>query len=258
VSCQTTQSFTVPIHNDGVFEGRETINLTLSQPGGGAKLGAGTAVLTIVDDDATPNQRFVGQVYLDLLQRPADQSGLANWTAFLNNGASRAALVSQLEASLEYRTDVVLGLYVQFLHRGADAGGLNGFVNSLGNGGSVEQIESIIVGSPEYFQTRGGNTDDGFLNALYQDALNRPVDSTGRKAWDAALTSGASTAQVAAAIFASNEYRQDLVQSYYLRFLHRAADKGGLGTFVNALNQGARDQDVIAAIIGSPEYFGLM
>jgi hypothetical protein len=257
-SGQTTQSFIVPIQNDGVFEGRETINLTLTQTGGGATLGSSTAVLTIVDDDATLNQRLVGQVYLDLLQRPADQSGLANWTAFLNTGASRAALVSQLEASLEYRTDVVQGLYVHFLHRTADAGGLNGFVNSLGNGGSVEQIESIIVGSPEYFHNRGGNTDDGFLNALYQDALNRPVDAAGRKAWDAAFAGGASTTQVAAAIFASNEYRQDLVQSYYLRFLHRPADKGGLGTFVNALNQGARDQDVIAAIIGSPEYFGLM
>src|SRR5262249_20952353 len=156
-------------------EGTETVNLTLTGPTGGASLGLSNAVLSIVDN-ATPNERFVAQVYLDLLQRPVDPGGLVYWTGLLNIGESRTTIASQVEASNEYRMNEVKAIYTHFLHRPADSTGLNAFVSFLGAGGTVEQVESAIVGSPEYLQNRGGGSNDGFLAALYQDALNRPID----------------------------------------------------------------------------------
>src|SRR5262249_48692415 len=69
------------------------------------------------------NERFVAQTYLDLLHRPVDSLGLANWTSLLNAGAFPAQVVFAIEASIEYRTVIVQSLYSTYLRRQADPGG---------------------------------------------------------------------------------------------------------------------------------------
>jgi hypothetical protein len=55
----SSKTFTIPITDDSLVEGNETIGLTLSNVTGGATLGAATATLTIVDNDvATGNGQF--------------------------------------------------------------------------------------------------------------------------------------------------------------------------------------------------------
>jgi hypothetical protein len=112
----------------------------------------------------------------------------------------------------------------------------------------------MLAGSQEYFVTRGGGTIDGFLDALYGDILNRPVDGSGRATFDLAFAHRATTSQIAATLFASPEYQHDLVESLYEQFLHREADNTGLGVFMGLLNNGTHDSAVIAAILASAEY----
>ena len=160
-----------------------------------------------------------------------------------------------LERSPEYLGDQVDAVYARLLHRDADAGGRNAFLNFLENGGTVEQMEAIIAGSAEYYQTRGGSGTAGFLEALYQDSLDRGVDALGQASWTQALASGLSRTQVAELIFSSPEYKIDLVNNYYTHFLGRSADPTGLNGRVNGLLGGLRDEQVIAAIVASDEYF---
>jgi hypothetical protein len=252
---QASATFSVKILVDSQVQGLETLNLTLSSPAGGATLGSPTAaVLKIVDNDATPNQRFVGQVYLDLLQRPAEPAAIASWSAVLDRGMSRTQVVQAIESSVEYRTKLVQSAYVLILHRAADSGGLNAFVNFLVAGGTIEQVESSLAGSPEYFATRGGGTNGGFVDALYLDALGRPADAGGLASFLSALGHGMTRQSVADAIFHSDECRQDLVQTFYQRFLHRPADSAGLSAWTAALRNGMRDEDAIAQFVGSGEY----
>jgi uncharacterized protein (TIGR03118 family) len=206
----------------------------------------------------TPNEHFLSQVYLDLLKRPIDGFGLGFWSSVLNQGASRAQVVLGIENTTEFHSVTVQGLYQKFLHRTADPTGLNAFTTLLDHGATIEQVEEIITSSPEYFQGRGGNTNDGFLTALYQDALNRAVDPNARTVFDQFLAANGSRMSVATIIFTSQEFRQDLVRADYLEFLHRPADPTGLAAFVNALNMGARDEQVNAGLIGSAEFFNAL
>jgi uncharacterized protein (TIGR03118 family) len=201
------------------------------------------------------NARFVDQVYQDLLNRQAEPAGLAFWMGQLNQGMTRAQVVAGIENSMEFQTDVVQKAYQQFLHRSAEPAGQTFWVNFLQQGHTVEQMEAGLVGSVEYFQNRGGGTNNGFLNALYQDALNRAIDPTGMATFSQALAGGTTPGQVAAIIFGSPESLQDVVQGFYGSLLHRVADNFGLNAFVNSLQQGATDQQVIAAIVGSDEFF---
>jgi probable HAF family extracellular repeat protein len=253
---QTSKTFTVTLLKNGQGEGNEMVTLTLSNPSSGTTLGTPrSATLTIQDTDGTQAERFVAQVYWDLLDRPVDAGGLAFWTNQVNSGMTRTQVVADIEGSLEYCRDLVQSLYNRYLDRASDPAGLQAFVGLLQSGGTVEQVESMIAGSDEYFARRGGGTVDGFLGALYRDALNRAVDDTGRVLFERDLVQGVSRRQVAEAIFTSDEYRQDMVGSFYLQYLHRPGDKAGLDAFVNALRQGADDDEVLAALVGSTEYY---
>jgi uncharacterized delta-60 repeat protein len=271
---QQSAAFTIPILDDGVFQTpNKQFNVTLSNAGGNGILGGlTTAVVTIGEKDGNANQNFVAQAYEDLLQRPVDQAGLAYWVGLLNNGATRQQVAFGIQSSQEYRQLEVQQLYQQYLHRSADASGLNTFTSMLASGGTVENVAAALVGSQEYFLNRGSGTNGGFLNALYQDALLRNIDASGLATFSQMLAGGADRGQVAAAIFGSTEYRQDLVSGYYTRFLRRTVDDSGLNLFVNLLAAGAQgqqpifvsdpqnhlhaftDEAAIAVIVGSQEY----
>ncbi len=205
---------------------------------------------------ADANQRFLSQVYLDLLQRPIDSSGLATWTNALAAGSTRTQVVAAIQTSQEYRTLEVEYLYGFLLRRPADAGGLASWVQFLSQGGAFEQVEAQFLGSQEYFVNQG-STNAGFLQRVYFDMLQRQIDSSGMQTWTQALASGASRSAVAAAILGSLEFDTVMVEALYQALLRRPVDSSGLSTFTTALQSGVPTEAVTATLVGSDEYFQL-
>ncbi|HEV3079466.1 MAG TPA: autotransporter-associated beta strand repeat-containing protein, partial [Gemmataceae bacterium] len=191
------------VYND---EGTFHVTVTVSEDNGSNSTTTTATILEELLPDGTrgtANQRFLSEVYRNMLARKIDSAGLTTWNAELSAGATRSQVVHDIQdsPSNEFRNDEVQALYRQFLHRAADPTGLNNAVAFLRSGGTVEQLAVVLVASAEYNQRTNGS-NDGWLDTIYQDALHRAVDAMGRVGWDAAFAAGASRAQVASAIFA--------------------------------------------------------
>ena len=72
-----------------------------------------------------------------------------------------------------------------------------------------------IAGADEYYFTRGGDTDEGFLAALFKNLLDREADPDSTAYLGAKLAAGVSRSKIVAHLLASAEYRKRLVTEVY-------------------------------------------
>ena len=89
---ETSKTFAIPIIDDPSVEGNETVNLSLSNPTGGASLGTDSATLTIVDNDpaGTPfniefDYRFDSTGFFDNAARTALEATADIWESFIRD-----------------------------------------------------------------------------------------------------------------------------------------------------------------------------
>jgi hypothetical protein len=104
---------------------------------------------------------------------------------------------------------------------------------------------------PVYAQA---SPDSIFVNATYEELLNRPVDQPGLAYWMADLSQGASREAVAQGIDTSPEHEGLVIDGFYQQYLGRHADQSGLAYWASAIGQGTTLEQVKAAILGSDEY----
>ncbi len=257
-----------------VYSEPKTWNVTITvKPAAGAAATASSQATV-----GSETERFVAQVYHDVLSRRGEIQGVEYWTNRINSGGSRTEEALNIEHSQEYRNNTIQGLYRLLLHRAADAASLTYFSNMLigsytSGADAVDQIAESLISSSEYYQNRGGGTASGFLNAVYNDLLYRSPDAATSAAWAAKNLADASVrAQAAASVFGSDEYMTQLlnftqphstnayadevVHGFYQAYLGRDADSASLQHFLDLLKSGQQPDVVAAQIIGSAEYLG--
>jgi hypothetical protein len=231
----------------------------------------------------SPAQRFVSEVYRDLLHRPVDQGGLDNWSRQFEGLIVQGIPLAQAEGTIvywietdpqhEYFTNLVSGWYQQYLGRlpgPSDQANVTANVHYLAvtvaayPGQLVQpemQVCLNIVLSPEYAQLHG-SSNQGFVEGLYQDALGRTaVGDAGAANFVQQLDAGTMTwAQAAQTVLLSGEYETNQVAGWYEQFLDRpvgASDAAHVQALAQALQLGVPETWVIASILGDPsqEYF---
>ncbi len=250
--------------DEGHYAVRVSIVQTAGTPTNGATSATVSATATVHEQllengtVGTPDQNWVQEIYRDLFDRQAETQGLTYWVAELAKGESRSEVayqIVQIASFEEFQHDTVAALYQQYLGRAPDPGGLAYWSAYLYQGGTIEAMSQALVSSPEYYQVRGGGTVDGFLTAAFQDALGRAIDPAALTYFEGQMAGGVSAADVAAAIFSSDEYHRVRVNELFQEFLNRRADAGALNYFAGELDDGLTDQYVITQLLSSDEYY---
>lgn len=244
--------------------GRARLVRTLAHVGSVTGYAAGR-LASIEPAAPSAHERYVTQVYNDLLRRAPENGGLAYWSGRLDQGEDRAAIAALLTRSAEYyQTNVIKPAYRQFLGREPDALGLDYWTAQLQAGLTDEAMQAGFLASDEFYNGADGSDvpvaptperDRAWLTAHYQVLLGRAPEASALDFWGQALRGTSSRAGVAAAITNSVEGIRARVNDTYRRYLRRDADSAGLDYWVGQYRRSLVNEDLVMALIGSPEYF---
>ncbi len=181
-------------------------------------LGATSAPLAMLIGH--PTQLFVNQVYLDVIGVPSGYSA-AYWNALINGGYSPKLVATYILQSPQAKVEAVETAYQRLLNRFATSAEVN---QALASG--IERSPKLyakIFGSKEFYQTEGGGTIDGFLNALGQDWFGAPLNPTAQARLARELRHGVSRYQVSLSVITSGKGVRAEVNSIFESVLDRPA-----------------------------------
>ena len=194
----------------------------------------------------------VTALYVDLLGRGPDPTGLQGWSAALLSGTSQSALVASLTRSDEYISLRVAKAYREVLGRDPDPVGAAAWLSQIRAGlGSVDDVQRRFYDSDEYFAASGG-TWQGYVKRLYSTMLRRGAADAEVASW-VSLVGSQGRAWVVDSIWWSQEAAAVRAGDYYQTFLGRGPDPSGQAAWAQVLlahGEGA----VRTGIAGSLEY----
>lgn len=278
---ETSKTINIPLVDDGLAEGTESLTISLSNPAAGSSTIA-AATITITDNDATTGANpidqtpfFVRQHYLDFLGREPDPAGLAGWQDVLNNcGTTVAQPCDRIEVSsaffrseefqtrayFVYRFYSAVGripLYEEFI---PDFAKVSGFL-------SAQQLEMNKSAFVDEFMARSEfrNRYDSTINnpTAYVEALLQTIglpDHPLKNFWTTELAAQRMTrAQVLRALTESAEvyqkyYTEAFVIMQYFGYLRRSAD-GSYVNWIQTMNSTGGDyRMMIGGFLNSAEY----
>jgi hypothetical protein len=216
------------------------------------------------------NLNWLSAAYQDLLGRPVDDSGRANFLQGLaqDERLNRTRIVQAITGSDEYRAFLITTTYQTYLNRPAGVAEISIWQPLLkqpsagpGTASPDEQFLSAVLGSGEYFTLQRGTdnvaTNANYVSSLYQKLLSRSPDAAGFGAHLNALQTAYQSQRLAdaTAMDSSAEYRQKLVGSFFRTYLRRAPSPTELAARVTDLANGVTDEQLINILISSAEYF---
>lgn len=217
----------------------------------------------------TPDQRFVYEYLKDVLQRPISMDDVDYWTAQFEKNhrdpQTFSSIVIESTPPYEYRLGEIANSYQTYLHRAPDAAGeqfyLQLIINSQGaregegsSFGTEKRTSALLIASGEFYQD-AGSTVDGFIKAVFEDALKRAPTAADLAYYSDQLTHGMTHIEFATTVLSSTESLTRTINGLYERYLGRAADPTGLQNFLNNYAAGYGTETNTETILDTPEFY---
>lgn len=244
--------------------------------------------VSVPDNQNNQVRGFVYRMYDKVLKRPAELTGLNDWSLRLISGrADGASLSTGFILSDEFLnrrlndSDYIDVLYISFFNRAADRSGKELWLNYIQNGISREYILQGFVNSAEFdnlcrqYGIKRGNIiltayrDQNpnltmFVNRLYTKALERTGEATGIEFWTEQIITRKITPENAAKSFVfSEEFTmkklddRKYIEVLYRTFMDREYDSIGMETWLKELKKSSR-QKVLEGFSRSTEFADIM
>ena len=223
----------------------------------------------------TVNERYVYRLFNDFLLRQPTSTEVANYSALLSAGASRASLVDSFVNGATFKNNYVAGIYDLYLDRDPTTAELSSSVNSIGSNGFLVP-EVNVLASSSFFQL-AGSTNSGFVTRLYERVLRRAPDPSGQSFYTNQLNGGTKTrSQVATSMLRGSESSalrvagpasmtecastelldsDSLTSGSYCLVLDRMADPSGKSFWASQLQASGQLPDIWRSHAVSNEYY---
>ena len=224
-------------------------------------------ILPLLPDgtQGTADQRFVYETLKDTFQRPISMDEINYWTAQYEKNhqdpQTFAYMLLEVTPPYEYDLDQIDSSFETYLHRAADPAGENYFLtlklNSQGTTsgpGTETRTAALLINSDEFYADAGG-TVDGFITAVFEDALKRAPSASDLAFFSDQLTHGLTRIEFATTVLNSYEFQVEQINSLFERYLGRPADPAGLAAFINNDGLGYGTTSNTETLLDTPEFY---
>jgi hypothetical protein len=201
----------------------------------------------VSDAESQSDAKFINTMYTAILNRQADQGGLAGWMLYLRSGGSRATLVSLLWYSDEHRAQEIDTLTRQILNQPAGPEEIAYYQNAFKRGWTELEVAADIW----RFDATQETGFKPFLDKLFLVTLGTSPQQTD---YDYYSSIGVSPYDIARLVIARPDSRALVVQQVYGQFLGRTASNAEVATWTAQFQAGLSYGDFTVAVLQSAEF----
>jgi hypothetical protein len=205
--------------------------------------------------ELTDAERWVTNLYVDLLGRTPDPDGLAWWAAQVDAGTSRAVLAARLLGSPEGRAHRIRVAYEVALARTPGAGEIAFWSAMLASGTPFDRVLVLLLASAEA-QRQAGPTARDLVALSYRRLADREATPAELDA-GATLIARSGKGAFLSRLVRSDEVARRWVTTLFGQLLRRPPDPAGLAYWAARLSAGLDVTVFWLLLVASPEYAAL-